>query len=223
MFVFSKIISFARRASVKRLGTEGRALFVNREGFPFWRSGEKYFRTYSEAVPVEISHHEYLLQKFWIGYENVLPFLEDEEEEVRYLSDGAFLTCGFRDYYFQWFDANGNRILKRDDIGNSNIYGFCMDGDGIWYAMPEIGTVERFSLSENKVTHSCRSLFEYPDDIALVDGILYVCDPDKRTVFSFDPTSGTASPYLSLGAPVWKIENSKIGMVLSVAKGIHVL
>lgn len=64
MFVFSKIISLARRASVKRLGTEGRVFFVNREGFPFWRSGEKYFRTHSEAVPVEISHHEYLFQKF---------------------------------------------------------------------------------------------------------------------------------------------------------------
>lgn len=85
-----------------------------------------------------------------------------------------------------------------------------MDGDGIWYAMPDIGTVERYSLSENKVTHSYSSLFETPEDITLIRGILFVCDSTTGTVFEFDPLNGVKYPRIEMRIPVWSFKASVI-------------
>lgn len=176
----------------------------------FYRSWENRYTKSSFLVKNIISREEYLKAKFGDNYVKILPLLEDENETCIKLKDWYILCCGFRNFFFQWFDSNGNLVKKREDIGSDSIYGFDVDDIGnIWYVMPTVNAVVQFSLKENRELYHSHE-FNYPEDIKIYDNIAYISDMGSRRILTFDIKTYKLEEYMQFEEPVWeylRVEN----------------
>ena len=212
---------------MKQLSTDGYDLIPDTNGGIFWKNTHwDYFRWKAIGEVDRIPQSEYLSAKFWPNYEKILPFLEDEDEHAVKTKDWGVVCCGYRNFYFQWFDEHGSLVQRREDIWFDSIYGFCVDPDStdIWYVIPTFDCVEIYSFLENRVIFSNREKdFDSPEDVYYDCGKIYVSDMGNHRIAIFDAKTKELENSIRFDESVWEYRRSANGVFVRLKSGVYLL
>jgi len=190
---------------------------------------ERYFK-YNLSSEKEINEEEFLVSKFGIHYEKVLPFLDGDTDHCIKKADGSLLTAGYVSSIIKYFDIEGNLTKEIDNIGETNIYSFDQDKFGnIWYAEPTFDFVGQYSPKENKNTFTIGNEFtidgilDYPEDLIIYNNILYISDMGSKQLYKLDIDTKELNVYHRFNEPIWEYRQLNSQEFVRLESGVYQL
>jgi hypothetical protein len=195
---------------MKNIHKNGYDLFV-RWSYLFFQTVEWKYFSFNGLEILQIQTDEFLSSKFGAEYLKILPYLEEGyNEKVLLLEWGVILTCGYRDFYFQWFSRDWALIKKKENIWFNSIYAIAIDKDNrIFYTIPTASYVWIFSLEEDKEIlpysdYKFLGIFDYPEDIKIYWNEAYISNMGNNKLMTMNIVNLEVTEYLSFFEPVWE-------------------
>lgn len=196
--------------------------------FQDYRNDSSLYYMYSSMNGIKnISRATFLTQKFWPQFSLILPYLEDENENVVAMENWNIITCWFRNFYFQWFSWDWEFLKKREDIWFNSIYGFDIDQHGnIWYVIPTHDYVWVFSVEKNIElfplgNYKFSWCFSMPESIVIYDDYAYISDMWNKRIIRINTLTFEIKEYLNFDEPVWEYIRCSNLEIVRLESGIY--